>query len=131
MRGTFEDGRTHGPAAGGNACMPTKDALCQRGPMPWRKIQARQCSPTEAIFDRIQMFAMRMGQVSIEHMDYRRLLKTYDHPGNLFFLDPPYLGADLANYRGWTGIKAIVLRMYFVQLRYCSPKSQKSPWLGY
>ena len=38
-------------------------------------------------------------------MDYLRLLKTYDHPGNLFFLDPPYLGADVQNYRGWTEIE--------------------------
>lgn len=59
----------------------------------------------EALFDRIQMFALRMSQVAIEHMDYRRLLKTYDHPGNLFFLDPPYLQADVSNYRGWTEIE--------------------------
>lgn len=58
-----------------------------------------------ALLDRIRMFADRMSQVSIEHMDYRRLLKTYDHPGNMFFLDPPYLGADIANYRGWTEIE--------------------------
>lgn len=34
----------------------------------------------DALYDRIRMFAHRMGQVSIEHMDYRRLLQTYDHP---------------------------------------------------
>ena len=59
----------------------------------------------DALFDRIRMFALRMSQVAIEHMDYLRLLKTYDHPGNLFFLDPPYLGADVQNYRGWTEIE--------------------------
>lgn len=58
-----------------------------------------------ALLDRIQMWSLRMSQVAIEHMDYRRLLKTYDHPGNLFFLDPPYLGADVQNYRGWTEIE--------------------------
>jgi DNA adenine methylase len=58
-----------------------------------------------ALFDRIHMFALRMAQVAIENMDYRRLLQTYDHPGNLFFLDPPYLGADVSNYRGWTEIE--------------------------
>jgi DNA adenine methylase len=62
-------------------------------------------SNREALFDRIRMFAFRMSQVSIEHMDYRRLLTTYDHAGNLFFLDPPYLGADVSNYRGWTEIE--------------------------
>ena len=58
-----------------------------------------------ALYDRIRMFALRMSQVAIEHMDYRRLLSTYDHAGNLFFLDPPYLGADVSNYRGWTEIE--------------------------
>jgi DNA adenine methylase len=62
-------------------------------------------SNRDALYDRIGMFARRMSQVSIEHMDYRRLLSTYDHPGNLFFLDPPYLGADVSNYRGWTEIE--------------------------
>lgn len=58
-----------------------------------------------ALIDRIGQFSLRMSQVAIEHMDYRRLLKTYDHPGNLFFLDPPYLNADIKNYRGWTEIE--------------------------
>ena len=59
----------------------------------------------EALFERIRIFAQRMSQVAIEHMDYRRLLKTYDHPGNLFFLDPPYLDSNASNYRGWTEIE--------------------------
>lgn len=59
----------------------------------------------DALFDRIRMFALRMSQVAIEHMDYRRLIKTYDHPKNLFFLDPPYLNSNAKNYRGWTEIE--------------------------
>lgn len=59
----------------------------------------------DALIDRISEFARRMGRVAIENMDYRRLLKTYDHPGNLFFLDPPYLNAAIKNYRGWTEIE--------------------------
>lgn len=58
-----------------------------------------------ALLDRISEFARRMGRVAIENMDYRRLLKTYDHPGNLFFLDPPYLNATVKNYRGWSEIE--------------------------
>lgn len=59
----------------------------------------------DSLLDRISMFARRMGSVAIENMDYRRLIKTYDHPGNLFFLDPPYLNAAIKNYRGWTDIE--------------------------
>lgn len=58
-----------------------------------------------ALMDRIEAFAMRMSRVAIENVDYRRLLKTYDHPGNLFFLDPPYLNATVKNYRGWSEIE--------------------------
>lgn len=57
-----------------------------------------------SLADRIAHFALRMSSVAIEHMDYRRLLKIYDHPQNLFFLDPPYLNCDIANYSGWTEI---------------------------
>lgn len=58
-----------------------------------------------ALLDRIAEFSRRMNRVAIENMDYRRLLKTYDHPGNLFFLDPPYLAAEVKNYRGWTELE--------------------------
>lgn len=59
-------------------------------------------SSRDGLVDRIMEFSRRMSQVTIEHLDYRRLLATYDHPGNLFFLDPPYLDADIKNYRGWS-----------------------------
>jgi len=62
----------------------------------------RPFSNREALMARISAFAKRMAQVAIENVDYRRLLKTYYHPGNLFFMDPPYLGATTKIYRGWT-----------------------------
>jgi DNA adenine methylase len=32
--------------------------------------------------------------VVVENMDYQRLIKVYDRPGALFYLDPPYLGTE-------------------------------------
>lgn len=70
-----------------------------------RNPAGRAFASRDALMDRIAAFARRMSQVAIEHMDYRRLLKIYDHPGNLFFMDPPYLNSDAKNYRGWTEIE--------------------------
>jgi DNA adenine methylase len=55
----------------------------------------------EAIIERIVAFSARFDRVIIENLDYRRCLSLYDHPGNLFFLDPPYLDSKASNYRGW------------------------------
>lgn len=70
-----------------------------------RNPAGRAFSNRDALMDRIATFARRMSQVAIENMDYRRLLKTYDHPGNLFFLDPPYLNSKAKNYRGWSELE--------------------------
>ncbi len=36
----------------------------------------------------------RLKNVVIENMDYERLIKVYDRPNALFYLDPPYLGTE-------------------------------------
>lgn len=36
----------------------------------------------------------RLNKVVIEHMDFEHLIKVYDRPGALFYLDPPYFGAE-------------------------------------
>lgn len=36
----------------------------------------------------------RLKNVVIENMDYERLIKVYDRPKALFYLDPPYLGTE-------------------------------------
>lgn len=36
----------------------------------------------------------RLRNVVIERMDFERLLKVYDRPGALFYLDPPYFGVE-------------------------------------
>lgn len=66
-----------------------------------RAPESRAFLGTEAIIERIVAFSQRFDKVIIENLDYRRCLRLYDHPGNLFFLDPPYLDSKAANYRGW------------------------------
>ncbi len=36
----------------------------------------------------------RLQKVVIEHNDFEKLIKTYDRPGALFYLDPPYYAAE-------------------------------------
>ena len=36
---------------------------------------------------------LRLAGVTIEHLPWQQFLKTYDKPGTLFFLDPPYYKA--------------------------------------
>lgn len=36
----------------------------------------------------------RLNAVVVERMDFERLLKVYDRPDALFYLDPPYFGAE-------------------------------------
>jgi len=41
--------------------------------------------------DRLSEVAERLLRVQIEHNDWRIILKTYDSPDTLFYLDPPYV----------------------------------------
>jgi DNA adenine methylase len=41
--------------------------------------------------DYLPLYAERLRSVIIENLDYRELLKRYDYPDTLFYLDPPYL----------------------------------------
>lgn len=56
---------------------------------------------TQALIERVRSFHERFNSVVIEQVDYARLLKTYDHPDNFIFLDPPYGVSDVKNYDGW------------------------------
>lgn len=40
--------------------------------------------------DYLQTVSKRLGNVVIENQDFERILKTYDKPDALFYLDPPY-----------------------------------------
>ena len=41
---------------------------------------------------------LRLSSVTIEHLPWQKFLKTYDKPGTLFFLDPPYYRASYYNH---------------------------------
>jgi len=58
-------------------------------------------SSIEAKLEQIRMLAARLDHVTIEHMDYREILRRYDTPGTLFFLDPPYAQDGGNDYDGW------------------------------
>ena len=38
--------------------------------------------------------SIRLNKVVIEHLDFEHLIRTYDRPGALFYLDPPYYDAE-------------------------------------
>ncbi len=44
--------------------------------------------------DYLKEVSGRLNQVVIENQDFERLIKTYDRPGALFYLDPPYYEAE-------------------------------------
>ena len=43
--------------------------------------------------DFLELYQSRLRSVIIEKLDYQDILKRYDKPGTLFYLDPPYLKA--------------------------------------
>ena len=42
----------------------------------------------------LQQISKRLRMVVIEHHDFEQILKTYDRPDALFYLDPPYFHAE-------------------------------------
>jgi DNA adenine methylase len=44
--------------------------------------------------DYLKEVSERLNRVVIENHDFERLIKTYDRPGALFYLDPPYYEAE-------------------------------------
>lgn len=70
----------------------------------WQRTAPAQTYPTSylaAYTERIAGAAERLRGVSIENRDALDLIRDYGkHPGNLLYLDPPYLGSTRAtNYR--------------------------------
>ncbi len=54
--------------------------------------------------DYLEQVQLRLKSVKIENRDFEPILKTYDRPDALFYLDPPYLGTE-KNYEGTFGWK--------------------------
>ena len=51
----------------------------------------------------VLLFAhQRFSQVQIESVDALEFIEKYDAPGTIFYIDPPYPGADQGHYSGYT-----------------------------
>ncbi len=48
----------------------------------------------DAAIDYLTKAGQRLRSVVIENQDFARILQTYDRPGTLFYLDPPYYGTE-------------------------------------
>lgn len=46
------------------------------------------------IIDRLPNYQKRLSKVIIENRDFEQLIKTYDRPKALFYLDPPYVDTE-------------------------------------
>lgn len=73
-----------------------------------RHFGTSRCSATASLGSRAQrMLAIRalnrrFDKVCIEELSWEKCVDTYDGPGTLFFLDPPYLDAGGSTYKGWS-----------------------------
>ena len=52
----------------------------------------------ERLPESIEQVHKRLVRVQIESLPYEEILKRYDRPATLFYLDPPYYGRKLYNY---------------------------------
>lgn len=55
----------------------------------------------ERIVERLMALRARLDKVTVECLDWERCVRLYDSPETFFFLDPPYLNADIRAYAGW------------------------------
>lgn len=46
------------------------------------------------IIDKLPIYQKRLSKVIIENRDFEQLIKTYDRPKALFYLDPPYVDTE-------------------------------------
>lgn len=46
------------------------------------------------IIDELPIYKERLEDVIIENRDFEQLIKTYDRPSSLFYIDPPYVGSE-------------------------------------
>lgn len=49
---------------------------------------------TMNIIEKLPIYEQRLRKVIIENVDFERLIKTYDRPNALFYLDPPYVNSE-------------------------------------
>lgn len=59
----------------------------------------------ETVKELLRGLSARLDRVSVENAPYERILRNYDAPATLFFLDPPYVGNDTSNYSAWSPVE--------------------------
>lgn len=64
----------------------------------------------------IRQLNLRLDNVTIEHLDWKRCIELYDRPTTFFFIDPPYTNCSKTNYEGWQesdvlGLRAVLDRL--------------------
>jgi len=65
---------------------------------------------TEKLVERLTALRERLDGVMIENVDWERCVRLYDGPNTAFFIDPPYLNADINAYAGWSEAEMTRLR---------------------
>lgn len=73
--------------------------------LSWRNSTTSNQSPTDgyrSACKQLSNFAERMSAVMIENDDFRKVIKRYDSPSTLFYVDPPYIGREKYYAGGFT-----------------------------
>jgi len=68
----------------------------------WARITKSESTVSGTMQKRIGDFEIiraRMLNVQIENLDWSECIKDYDHPGAVFYMDPPYYSLDSLSYR--------------------------------
>ena len=71
--------------------------LVRRRNFAWSVEQANRFNP-ERIPEKIEETRQRLARVQIECLPYEKVLKRFDRPDTLFYLDPPYYALQLYRY---------------------------------
>ncbi len=70
-----------------------------------------------ALLDKLDALNDRLDRVVTEHLDWRHCLELYDSDETFFFVDPPYLGGQIKNYKAWGKADLEALRDCLVALK--------------
>lgn len=77
-----------------------------------------QAQPSrEKVIEALKKLSERLDKVTVENLSYERLLKTYDRPETLWFLDPPYSVGKVKNYELWSDEEMMIFASHVSQLQ--------------
>jgi len=65
----------------------------RKSPVGWNNSDSNIIS-YRMILESFQQVQRRMARVMIDNRDIRRIVEVYDSPRTLFYIDPPYIGAE-------------------------------------